>query len=241
MDGLFSPLLESNEEKRSVCFEFSYLTTVSMDYVAYSISILETTKLESIYNYYPPQTVGTINRRMIPKGGYGVFHSSKIETSDKRVAYNMYNRKGVADMYITRCSTYPYCTYDTRTITSFESPKRINRAAMWDFEIDKTYNTLDYNKYVMIVYCRDDDEDNKGYCEFETSFDVIGKQITLVEGEQFCKYVLKDDNGEFRMDFKGGMKIQRLTIDIMIYSGDVSFNVEGINNKLGKKVTLEDE
>ena len=144
----------------------------------------------------------------------------------------MYNRKHIADMYITRCSTYPNCTYDSKTITLYKRSKKINRVPIWDLEIDKTYNAIDYVKYVMIVFCRDDDEDYKGYCEFETSFDIVGKQITLVEGEEFCKYALKGDKGEFRMDFKGGMKIKRLTIDIMKYSGDVSFNFEGLNNIL---------
>ncbi|MBQ6284750.1 MAG: hypothetical protein IJK67_00360 [Bacilli bacterium] len=240
-DGLLFHLIENNGEKRSVCFEFSYESIVEMGYVAYSISILEMTKLESIYNYYPPQTLGTVNIRALPRGGIAVFHSGKIETSDKRVTFNMYNRKGVVDMYVTRCSTYPNCIYDKKAIESFNKPKRISRMTMWDFEIDKTYKAIDYDKQVMIVYCKDDDEDNKGYCEFETSFDIAGKQITLVEGEQYSKYVLKEDKGEFRMDFKGGMKIQRLTIDIMIYSGDVSFDVQGFNNKLGKKVKLEDE
>ena len=240
-DGLLAHIIENNGEKRSVCFEFSYESTVSMGYVAYSISVLETTKLESIYNYFPPQTVGTVYRRIIPKGWYGVFSSGKLDSSDKRVTYNMYNRKGVADMYITRCSTYPKCVYDTKSLDSLNRPKRINKMTMWDFDVDNTYDALDYDKHVMIVYCRDDDQDNKGYCEFETSFDIAGKQIGLVEGEEYSKYVLKDDKGEIRMDFKGGMKIQRLTIDIMVYSGDVSFNVQGFSNKLGKKVSLEDE
>ena len=126
MDGLFSHLLESNEEKRSVCFEFSYLTTVSMDYVAYSISILETTKLESIYNYYPPQIIGQFYRRMIPKGGYAVYHSLRVEPSDKKLTFNSYNRKGVAEMYIKNCQTYPNCTYTTESNQSLQKPKRIN-------------------------------------------------------------------------------------------------------------------
>ena len=240
-DGLLSHLIENNGEKRSVCFEFSYESTVEMGYVAYSISILETTKLESIFNYYPPQTLGIVNRRMIPRGSYAVYHSGKIETGDKRVTFNMYNRKGVTDMYVTRCSTYPNCIYDRSTLSSFTRPKRINKMTMWDLDVDKAYNAIDYDKHVMIAYCRDDDEDNKGYCEFETSFDVAGKQITLVEGEPFSKYVLKEDKGEFRLDFKGGMKMQRVTVDIMIYSGDVSFELLGFNNNLGKKVKLGEE
>ena len=241
MDGLFSHLLESNEEKRSVCFEFSYLTTVSMDYVAYSISILETTKLESIYNYYPPQIIGQFYRRMIPKGGYAVYHSLRVEPSDKKLTFNSYNRKGVAEMYIKNCQTYPNCTYTTESNQSLQKPKRINRMSIWDLDIDRTYDALDSEKYVMIIYCKDDNNENEGYCEVDTSFELIGKTIELVENEQFSKYALKDENGIFRMDLKGATKIERLTIDIMIYSGDVIFDVEEFDDTSYEKYFLSNK
>ena len=228
-DGLLSFLIKNNGEKISVCFEFSYEPTVSMGYVAYSISILETTKLESIYNFYPPQTIGQFYRRMIPKGEYAVYHSSKIDSSDKRLTFNMYNRKGEAEMYVANCSTYPNCTYTSDSIQNLEKPKRINRMTMWDLNIDRKYNALDNDKQVMIVYCKDDNNENEGYCEVDTLFNLVGNKITLVENEKFSKFVLGNEKGELRLDFKGGIEIERLTIDIMIYSGDVTFDIIDFN------------
>jgi hypothetical protein len=194
-----------------------------MNYVAYSISILEPTKLDTFYNFYPPQTISQTYRRMIPKGSYAVYHGSTI--NDIKYNYNMYNRKGVSEMYITKCTNFPNCIYSLNEIKMMEKPKRINKMTIWEQRIDRPIGALDPVKYVMVIYCKDDDNENKGYCEVDTSVNNIGSIINLVENEEFSKYVLKGDKGIFKIGFKGGIKIKSLTIDIMIYNGDVDFKV----------------
>ena len=229
-DGLLSYMIETNGLKRSVCFEFSYEEEVKMYYVAYSLSILEVTKMESIYNFYLPQTMGQTYRRIIPKGKYAAFNPADVVKSDKKLNYYMYNRKGVAEMYTYTCLSYPDCSYDISTIQKFNHPKRTSKMTVYDFAIDKDYSALSPEKPVMIVYCKDDDNENNGYCEVDVTFNTPGKTIVLVENEQFSKYVLNEEKGTFKIDFKGGVRIQILIVDIMIYSGDVTFNAKGFDN-----------
>ena len=240
-DGQLSFLIENNGKKRSVCFEFSYDPDVRMEYVAYSISILEPTKLESLYNFYPPQTIGEIYRRMIPKGSIAVYHGAKIGTSDKRLTFNMYSRKGAAEMYVTECTDFPNCIYKVENLGSMTRPKKINKMTIWEKTIDKEVDSLSRSKYVMVVYCRDDDNEQRGYCEVETNVNILGKDISLVENEKFSKYVVKGDKGKFKVDFKLGKRLQRLSLDIMIYSGDVNFkvnNFEDNNGKLSEEIDI---
>ena len=238
-DGQLSHLIETNGKKRSVCFEFSYDPVVSMEYIVYSISILEPTKLEKFYNYYPPQTLGQIYRRMIPKGEYAVYHAGSIASGDKRYNYNVYTRKGVADLYVEKCTSWPNCDYDKK-IDSLKKVKRIGKQAIWEQTVDKagTSDPIGNEKMVMVVYCRDEDNDNKGYCEVDTSAFKVGQEINLVEEEKFSKYVLKGEKGTIMADFKSGIKMQRATIDIMVFSGDVRFKLKGgetqnLNGPLG--------
>ena len=49
-DGLLSYMIETNRLKRSMCFKFLDDDTVIMKYVAYSISILETTRRNCVMN-----------------------------------------------------------------------------------------------------------------------------------------------------------------------------------------------
>ena len=241
-DGQLSYFIQTNGKTRSVCFEFSYEDAIKTEQVAYSLSILEPTSLDSVYKFNFPQSLGQFYRKMIPKGTVAVFHSTKIESSAKRFNFNLYNRKGVAEMYVDKCTSYPDCNYEPKELSGYIKPKRTNKNTIWEASIENTgtYETLDSSKYVMIVHCKDDDNEEKGYCEFETSIFTQSQTITLVENEKFAKMVLKGDTGVFKADLKGGIQIQRLTIDIMILSGDVSFNVKDSSNKLSSGKLGED-
>ena len=59
---------------------------------------------------------------MIPKGSIAVFHGTKIDTSAKRFNFNLYNIKGVAEMYIDKCTSYPDCTYDPKKLSIYYKP-----------------------------------------------------------------------------------------------------------------------
>ncbi len=244
-DGKLSYFIQTNGKMRSVCFEFSYEDAIKTENVAYSISITEPTSLEDVYNFYPPQTVGQFYRRMIPKGKIAVFQGARIEDSAKRYNYNLYNRKGVAEMYVTKCNSFPQCMYKTDDLASLDKVKNTNRMSIWDTTVDKSgsYNALDATKPVMVVYCKDSDNEDKGFCEFETSIFTQGQTVPLVENEKLSKFVLKGETGTFKIDLKGGVQIQRITIDIMIFSGDVNFNVKESASslkagKLGEEIDL---
>ena len=226
-DGFLSTLIETNGKMRYVCFEFSYNPDViNLDTVAYSLSILEPVTLEEFHNFYPPQLMNEIYRRMIPKGSYAVYHIGNLNSNDKRLSFNIYQRKGFAEMYYGVCDSYPVCLYSKDDLKTLKKPKSLNKMTIWEINNDKELNALDSNKNVMVVYCKDDDNEDKGFCELESSIFNNKGQITLVKDEKFSKYVLKGDKGRFKIDLKRAKKVRSLTIDIMIYSGDVSFDVK---------------
>jgi len=244
-DGKLSYFIQTNGKARSVCFEFSYEDAIKTQNVAYSIQIMEPTTLEDVYNFYPPQIIGEFYRRMLPKGKIAVFQGAKIESSAKRYSYNLYNRKGIAEMYITTCNNYPDCRYEVDTLASLDKVKNTNKMSVWDTTVEKSgaYEALDSKKPVMIVHCLDGDNEDKGYCEFDTSIFTQGQTITLLEDEKLSKFVLKGETGTFKIDLKGGIQIQRITVDIMVFSGDVSFNVKESADslkagKLGEDIDL---
>ena len=94
---------------------------------------------------------------------------------------------------------------------------------IWTTENDKS-SAIGNEKYLIVAYCEDDGNDDSQYCEFETSIISKSQDIYLVEEEKFSKYVTSGEKGKFIIDLQSGRKIQRLTVDIMIFSGDVNFN-----------------
>ena len=88
-DGQYSYMIDTTGAKRTVCIEFSYLREVILDYVVFSLSLVELSNIDNIYNFNYPQYVGSFYRRMIPKGKYAVFHPDKLNKTIERYTYNV--------------------------------------------------------------------------------------------------------------------------------------------------------
>ena len=177
-----------------------------------------------------------IYRRFVPKGSYAVYGGGIIEESSKRVNYNVMNRKGVTETYIMDCDSYPYCFYDEYTVEEKNLVKTVNKMAIYDKPVTKISGPLTEEKQVMVVHCKDDGNDNKGYCEVETSAYTQGKEVTLLEKEEFYKYVIKEEKGTFKLDLQSAVDIVRLSVDIMIFTGDVTFDIR--NQDLSKEIEI---
>jgi hypothetical protein len=106
---------------------------------------------------------------------------------------------------------------------------------MWSTYIDKS-STIGNEKYAIVAYCTDDDNENNGYCLFETSIINRGQDIYLIENEKFSKYALNGEKGKFVLDIPDGRQINSVIVDIMILSGDVTFenSNEGIDLNYNK-------
>ena len=239
VDGFLTFQMENNRKLNYLCFELPRGEGPFNVYkMVFSFQLTEPNSLNSLYNYYPPQLSGEIYRRMIPKGSIAFFYASKTDASAEKYDYNLFRRKGLVRTYIGDCRTYPDCHYEKDQLGNLIAPIPTNQMTIWTVREDKS-SALGKEKYVIVAYCEDDDNESKGYCEFETSIIPKKQDIYLVEDEIFSKYVVKEEQGVFRADIQSGRQIQRLTIDIMIYSGDVTFNCYGkdVSDK-GKEVVI---
>ncbi len=228
-NGHLSKVIKSDGKIKNICIDFPTSKYKEAFQIFYTLSILELTKLNPLYNYYPPQITGRIYRRILPKGKIGFYSPMKLQSSFKKYNYNMYSLKGYAKMAIAKCTTFPNCEYNN--LNGLEIPKSTNQMTVWTTESDLS-STIGNEKNLIVVQCLDDDNENNGYCIFETSIINKGDVIPLVLDEKFSHYVLEGEKGTFKLNLGVGVKVQRLTVDIMIFSGDVSFNVkESLKNE----------
>ena len=237
LDGHLSFAMKNNKEVNYICFELPSESTFEQYKMAFSFTVTNPTNLHEIYNYYPPQITGEIYRRMIPKGHVAFFSGTKNDNSAKKYDYSLFRRKGLTKMYIDDCRNYPFCNKEVSSLDQLKSPKETNKMTIFTTDQDKS-SALGSEKFVIIAYCEDDDNDNNGYCEFETSIISKSQDIYLVEDEKFSKYVISQEKGKFIIDLQSGRQIQRITVDIMIYSGDVTFDC---HNKYQVSSNLNDE
>jgi len=231
LNGQLSYVMKNNGKLNYLCFELPIEETIKQTQMVFAFSITEPTQLNNLYNYYPPQLTGMIYRRIIPKGSIAFFSGTKNDGSAKKYDYNLYQIKGYSRLYIGECRTYPDCHYEQDTLYNLIEPKNTNQMTIWT-TIDDKSSAIGSVKYVMIVKCEDDDNQNNGYCEFETSIFSKEQPVDLVENEKFSRFAVKGEKGTFIADIQSGRKIQRITFDIMIFSGDINFDLSKPKTKL---------
>ena len=223
-DGQLTYPLKNNGKLNYVCLELPIEEIFEQHKMAFTISLTQPKNLPQLYNYYPPQLTGEIYRRMIPKNSIVFFSGVSNDNSAKKYDYSLFSRKGLSKMYIAHCREYPNCHFTESQLENLIEPKPVNQMSIWTTNEDKS-SVLDPEKYVIVVFCKDDDNEGNGYCEFETSIFSKGQDISLIEDEKFSKFVIKGEKGSLVADLQDGRKVQRLIFDIMVFSGDVKFTL----------------
>ena len=165
--------------------------------IKFSISIIPK-DLNSIPDFYylpPPMMIGETFRHMLQKGKSMMYHGAKIDSVKERYNINIFNRKGITNMYISNCDSFPNCNYDISESSDdnkkMELITNIGKISLYDRKIEQSIEALDSTKKIIIVKCLDDGNDEKGYCEFDISIVTKEQIITLIEGENFYKFAKK--------------------------------------------------
>ena len=229
-DGLIGFAVEPHGTLRHMCFEYSYEDFIIEKDVLFSVKLVPIAGKSTPDFYFsnPPMILGQTYRNMLSKGKTVFYHGAQIEKEKERYSFNIYNRKGVTQMYMADCTTFPNCIFNmTKDI---EDPQKLQivrntgKISIYDQIIDKSMEVFDKNKKLMVIKCVDDGSDQTGYCEFDTSINYKGQDVYLVEGENMAKYVIQGETGKFKIDFKNAVKLSNVGVEIMIHTGEVIFD-----------------
>ncbi len=217
----------SSNEFRYVCFErpsdefFTQMTLI------FSFQIIDYGKLkQKSFTYTEPMLSGQFYRRLLPKGYVDFYHVGKLDGSAKKFDYTLSNIKGEAKLYIAECTTFPFCKY------SEEDLPMLNNTIISHANNHMIYGTdygdstpIGFIKDAMVVQCEDTNL-NGDYCEFDVSVFSRGQDVELIENQKLYKYVMKGEKGNLLANLKVNRVVTRLTIDIMVFNGDVSFSIK---------------
>ena len=230
-DGLLAFMFEPKRKKSSICFEYSKVEQTKNKDVLFSVQIMPMAIKDTNNFYYiqSPMMVGQSYRHIIQKGKTLAYSPAKLDKDKIRYSLNIFRRKGITRAYAIDCDDYPNCEYnmdegDTEIINSAELILNIGKISLYDRKIEKTQEALDKNKTVFIITCLDDDNDESGYCEFDTSFYYTNQAITLINGENMAKFVPKGQEGQFKIFFNNYLKLESVGVEIMIHNGEILFD-----------------
>ena len=224
-DGLLTYVFNNTKEFRYLCLEIPDTELTSPGYMLFSLRVNDYENLLDEYDYEEPMNQGEIYRYIIPIGRASTYHFGKsVKISDKN-DYTLNRIRGNAKLYIDECNTFPECPFDPeKIIPEDKKPTKLNDDMIYTTNIDSN-SALGMTKNVMVVHCINSFGTTIKFCEFDINLFGKEQEITLIKEKSFPKFVLKGEKGTMKVDLSTNNKFNILVIDIMTYSGDVTFSL----------------
>ena len=223
--------------EKYICIEFPSTESFNINDIPYSIQLTEPKNQTNVLNIYIPQISGRIYPRIIPKGSIVFFNALPPTSQSKEQIYNIMATEGLPQMFIHKCTTYPFCKLDINEIEKTPNiikPNEINGLTTWINKDLLKYNPIQNEQYIMYVKCPDVKNETYEVCQFQTSILGNNDTVFLIEKQPFSQFILKGEPDKFYIDISNEIDIIKIHIDTLVISGDVSFTL--INGKTGKEV-----
>ena len=209
---------ESDEKQHEIIFEFQLTDGGNQKYTQF---------------IYPPQLPGVIYSHFLFKGQIAVFRGMKPKKNSKEINFNMKTIRGFPDMLFDWSKNFPFSVYDNNTISNITNPRHANRMTIHSiYKTDEDYKEFDpmsENQPLIIVQCVDGvdpEKKNAIYCEFETSIFTDLDRINLIKDEVFSQYLLEKETDLYTINIENEEKLEKVYIDLIVFSGDVNFEIE---------------
>ena len=189
-----------------------------------------------IYNQfiYPPQYPGIIYPHFLLKNEIALFQGMKPTKGASEINFNMKAIIGFPDMLYDNCTTYPNCIYNDAKLKDVADPHHSNRMSVFSFYLkdEREINPISTFQPLMIVKCREGalyKNKTSDYCIFETAIFTNKDRLILKETETFSQLLLKNESDLYTVDFESEDNVEKVQLDLTVFSGDVRFEIEGEN------------
>ena len=230
-DGIIVQGIYYEDYKSNKTYCISYLDSDKKDSLIFSLQL--TSNKYNNYNQiiYPPQIPGVIYPHFLLKGEIAIFQGMKPTKGAAEINYNMKLIMGFPDMRFDKCQTYPDCFYDDKKVETIIDPHHSNRMTVYSFYLkdEKEITPISAFQPLMIVKCEEGKTEREkalGICVFETAIFSNKDRLQLKEAETFSQFLLKGEKDLYKVDFSTEDNVEKVYLDLIIFSGDVRFNMD---------------
>ena len=209
----------------------SFLPGDNKEYAIFSLQL--STNRHNFYNQfiYPPQYPGVIYPHFLLKDEMAIFTGMKPKEGATEINFNMKALTGFPDMLYDNCTTYPDCTYNDDKLTTIIDPHHSNRMSVYSFYLKEAKEITPISQFqpLMIVKCREGVKYKNltsDYCIFETTIFSNKDRLKLKEVESISQFLLTGESDLYSIDFEGQDDVQKVYLDLLVFSGDVKFKID---------------
>ena len=180
---------------------------------------------------YPPQYPGVIYPHFLLKNEMAIFRGMKPKQGANEINFNMKALMGFPDMLFDNCTTYPNCSYNDQRLYTVKDPHHSNRMSVHSFYLKEAKEITPISQFqpLMIVKCREGPKyknRSSEYCIFETAIFTNKDRLKLREVESISQFLLKNESDLYTVDFEGEDGVQKVYLDLIVFSGDVKFKID---------------
>ena len=163
--------------------------------------------------------------------------------------FNLKVIKGVIEMFVVRCDTFPDCSYTYEQLLdeskNIENDKIIKPHIVNDMFSYSDYTQNDeidlspfsYKQNLMFVYCSD--ESKTDLCQFEISFFTEKDKILLLNNDKFYQYMLVNEIDLYQINIpKSSDPFSKIQVILYTFTGDALYQKDQNNNNETKNINI---
>ena len=219
----------SKENKKYICIRFPTKDTdkYNIDEIYYSIQLTDPKQSDSKIGLYSAQNFGEVYPRMLKEEEIFIYTGIPIPDDTEEISFSMISQFGLPDMYFDTCTNYPLCDkYNYDNLKTLENPISLNGQSSYSINLKNStiFSPMNKNQYVLIVKCTKSKNFNGLPCGFNTIYSSNNNKINLKENELFSHFVKKDEINFYKIDFSGFKNVEKIFVDLIIFTGDIIFN-----------------
>ena len=222
----------SKENKKYFCLRFPSIDGDKYDFdeIFYSIQLTDPKQSDSKINLYSQQIIGEIYPRMLKEEEIFIYKGIPISDDTTEISFEMIKEFGLPDMYFDICTNYPLCdNYKYNNLKELKNPIGINGQSSYKLSNINKYSPMDKNQYVLIVKCTKSKYEKGLPCGFRTLYNTNNNKINLKEKELFSQYIKEREKNLYNINFSGQKDIEKIYIDLMVFTGDIIVNLTETN------------
>ena len=221
-NGSFVHKLNQNSQYNYFCIRFPSEKKYDINDIFYSLKLTDLSQTDKNINLYNSQINGEIYQNYLKKNEILILNKIPNDFNYKKMTFGIISQLGSIEVYSDVCINYPLCDYyNDEKLKTLNQVQNINGNFFYTSSFHPSKSPIDSRQNILIIKCVDTDILN-GECIFKSMFLTDIDKIKLVDGQSISKYIDKGEKDNFKIDYANEGNIDKIIIELMILSGDVS-------------------
>ncbi len=228
-------------ETQTMCVKFSSVGDEKEKYsnlkeIVYTLSVTIGAEVnKKTISIMPPLVNGQFYPHLLNVNQQLGLIGSNPKKDFAEINYSLMESIGETELLVYKCDKYPFCSIEEMKEENIEKLLPTNKVTTWS----EDKNSLGYevspispHQHVLVVKCN---KSSSNFCGFGTLIYTNLDRIKLLENLYNSQLLLADEKDLYVVDYQGEYNVQKIYVDIMVFSGELEVQTEGFDDHIYHK------